>query len=749
MTLFRARTPAEVRSLLPANGQPVVIVPVFNSYDDVVRCYEAFFRNTPHDIPLLVVDDAGWDRRSFDLLERVFAAAAPAPAPAHDVVVLEQASNKGFLLTMNDAFEGAGRADVVILNSDVVVGPEWLPRLRDAAYSSSTIATATALTNHGTIVSVPERNVASDDVPGGLSVDEAARRVAAGSPRLRPRIPTAIGHCAYFKRAALDIVGYFDVMFSPGYGEEVDLCQRAIAAGFEHVVADDVYVFHKGGSSFGRSREIERRKYDHEQIVQRRYPYYGPWVRRVCNDDHSTLSASLLAARRSLLGLHVAIDGRCLGPLPAGTQIVVVETARAIAARTDVAEVVVYTPMHVYPYVEEAFRDSPKIRIRPTPDAKTPVMQKSHVVYRPYQVREEEELEWLRSVGERVVVNQLDFIAYHDAAYFGSDQLWRRYRDLAQLAAFTSDGLTYLSGHSRDAGIAEGLLPAGKPNAVVYCGTEHSTIPSATPTQPGGTEGLAAGFLLCLGVSYQHKNRPFALKMLAELHALGWAGSIVLAGAQPPFGSSLTEEAEFLVLHPELAEHVVTLGMVSEPEKAWLYANAGLVLYPTTSEGFGLIPFEAAHHGVACLSTRCGSLDEVLPPDVVTIDAFDVSAAAALARSLLDDSDAAQKVIDQLIERGADFTWARVADAVMSVLHEVTARSASRVVAIRGEMAYSALGELPLGTGRHSLALKGVDAAIKFFLDRPALRVRLAPPGSRRQELTRRAIDVVRRSLST
>ena len=744
MTLFQARTPAEVRRLLPDNGQPVVVVPVFNSYDDVVRCYEAFFRNTPENVPLLVVDDAGWDRRSFDLLKRVFAESAP----RHDVIVLEQASNKGFLLTMNDAFDGAGRADVVILNSDVVVGPGWLARMRDAAYSSSTIATATALTNHGTVVSVPERNVSHDDIPGGLSVDEAARRVAAGSPNLRPRIPTAIGHCAYLKRAALDVVGYFDVTFSPGYGEEVDLCQRATAAGFEHVVADDVYVFHKGGSSFGRSREVERRKYDHEQIVQKRYPYYGPWVRRVCADDDSALAASLLAARRSLLGTRIAIDGMCLGPLPAGTQIVVVETARALAARTDVAEVLVYAPLDVPSYVYEAFSESPKVRIHPTPNFKTFPLEKSHVVYRPYQVRDEDELDWLRSVGDRVVVNQLDFIAYHDAAYFGSDQQWRRYRDLAQLAAFTADGLTYLSEHSRDTAIAEGLLPPGKPNAVVQCGTEHSTIADVTPAQPAGTDGLHAGFLLCLGVSYQHKNRLFTLRMLAELHAQGWKGDLVLAGAQPPFGSSLTNEAEFLLRHPELAEHVVTLGMVSEAEKVWLYANAALVLYPTTSEGFGLVPFEAAHYGVPCLSTRCGALNEVLPPDLLTIDEFNPAAAAELAQSLLDDSEGARKVIDQLLERGQDFTWSRVADAVSSVLQEVIGRPASRVVAIRTEQAYSALHELPMGSGRRSVALHGVDRAIKFFLDRPSLRVRLVPPGSKRQEHVRRAIDEVRRTLA-
>ncbi|MDT4902403.1 MAG: hypothetical protein QOH52_419 [Pseudonocardiales bacterium] len=744
MTLFQARTPHEANSLLPNNGQPVVIVPVFNSYDEVVRCYEAFFRNTPTDVPLLVVDDAGWDRRTIDILEKVFAA----NPPEHDVVVLRQISNQGFLLSMNAAFEATGRADIVILNTDVIVAPEWLGRLREAAYSASTIATVTALTNHGTIVSVPERNRATDNVPGALSVDEAARRVAAGSPKLRPRIPTAIGHCTYVKRAVFDIVGYFDEAFSPGYGEEVDFCQRAVAAGFEHVVADDVYVFHKGGASFGRSAETEQRKLEHELIVQKRYPYYGTWVQRVAADDHSTLAAALLAARRSLLGLTVAVDGLCLGPLPAGTQIVVVETARALAARADVAQVILHTPAVVPGYVTTALRDSPKVVISPTASTNVPPPKSAHVVYRPYQVNQEKELDWLRNAGERVVVNQLDFIAYHDAAYFGTDEQWRRYRDLAKLAAFTVDGLTYLSEHSRQAAAAEGLLPAGKPNNVVFCGTEHTTLASSDPIRPGSMSDDDRGFMLCLGVSYLHKNRLFALKMLREMWKQGWRGSLVLAGAQPPYGSSLPHEAEFLLTHPELAPHVISLGMVSEPEKVWLYQNAGLVLYPTTSEGFGLVPFEAAHMGVACLSTRCGSLDEVLPVDVPTIDEFDPAKAAEVALTLLQQPPEAEKVISALLERGRSFTWAKVADDVMSVLTEVTGRPASRVLAISSEAGYSALRELPTSGGRRGSTVGLIDRGIKFFIDRPQLRTKLVPPGSARQDAVRRSIDVVRRRLA-
>jgi len=742
MSLYQARTPGEASSLLPGSDQPVVVVPVFNSYDEVVRCYEAFFRNTPADVPLLVVDDRGWDRRPFEVLAEIFTGDA---APAHRVVVLEQISNKGFLGTMNDAFGACGRADVIILNSDVIVGPEWLERMRDAAYSSSTVATVTALTNHGTIVSVPVRNTATDDVPGGLSVDAAARRVAEGSPRLRPRIPTAIGHCTYVRRAALDLVGAFDPAFAPGYGEEVDFSQRCVAAGFEHVVADDVYVFHKGGSSFGRSPEMERRKLEHELLIQQRYPYYGPWVRRTAQDDYSPLAASLLAARRSVLGLVVAIDGMCLGPLPAGTQVVVLETARALAQRPDIAEVILYTPMDVPDYVQQACAGLDKVSLEPTGSLTGWSGRRAHVAYRPYQVRDRNELEWLRSIADRVVVNQLDFIAYHDAAYFGHDQQWRQYRDLAKLTAFAVDGLTYLSEHSRDAARSEGLLPADKPNKVIYCGTEHTELMPSEPAVPAGLEQLTPGFLLCLGVSYLHKNRMFTLKILKELYDGGWRGSLVLAGAQPPDGSSLAEEAKFLMQHPELAPHVQTLGMISEPEKVWLYRNAGLTLYPTISEGFGLIPFESAHYGVPCLSTRQGSLAEVLPADLPVIEDFDPAAAAATARTLLDEPDAAKQAVQAVLAKGAEFTWARVAEDVVEVLLAVTGRPACRVVAIEGEQGPTSLATVAL-SGAHN-ARGVVDAAVGYFVARPALRTKLVPPGSKRQAAVRQSIDQLRRRL--
>src|ERR1041385_6290033 len=122
----------------------------------------------------------------------------------------------------------AAPADVVVLNSDCVVAEGWLQGLRRAAYSDALVATASALTNHGTILSVPERNRPQPGIPQDQTLAHTAGAVRSFSLRFYPHLPTAIGHCMYIRRQALDLVGQFDLAFSPGYGEEVDFSQRCV-----------------------------------------------------------------------------------------------------------------------------------------------------------------------------------------------------------------------------------------------------------------------------------------------------------------------------------------------------------------------------------------------------------------------------------------------------------------------------------------------------------------------------------------
>jgi len=177
--------------------------------------------------------------------------------------------SRGFAAAINLGSR-ASTADLVWLNSDVEVPAGWLGRLRRAARSGADVATATPLTNHGTIASVP-RWLEENALPAGhdlASFAHLVERVSAGS---YPTVPTGVGFCLYVRREALAAVGSLDeVGFPQGYGEEVDWCLRAAALGYRHVLDDTSFVFHEGGASFGGAKHLLES--NAERLLERRHP---------------------------------------------------------------------------------------------------------------------------------------------------------------------------------------------------------------------------------------------------------------------------------------------------------------------------------------------------------------------------------------------------------------------------------------------------------------------------------------------
>jgi glycosyltransferase involved in cell wall biosynthesis len=253
--------------------------------------------------------------------------------------------------------------------------------------------------------------------------------------------------------------------------------------------------------------------------------------------------------------------------------------------------------------------------------------RRDDVVHRPYQVTSADDLRLLADLGERVVVNHLDLIAFHNPSYFGSFDAWQQFRRVTGIALAMADAVIFRSEHAADDAVAEGLVERSRSHVMplAVSSTDHGSgrRPSQVPADP---------FLLCLGNDFRHKNRPFAISLLEELRERGWDGSLVLAGAHVELGSSRGEEARYLASRRGLAERVRELPSVSGDEVRWLYSNAAAVVYPTVYEGFGLIPFEAARAGVPCLFAPQASLAEVLPPDAGTLVPW--SAAESVARLL-------------------------------------------------------------------------------------------------------------------
>jgi hypothetical protein len=149
-----------------------IVVPVFNAPELVARCLDSLLAHTFGKAQLIVIDDASDDPAIAPLLARY--------AHRLRVRVLRNEVNRGFTATANRGIAAAGHADVVLLNADTQVGPNWLQGLRRAAYSDALVATATAVSDNAGAFSVPELE-RENAQPASWSFDDT--RARSGSKR--------------------------------------------------------------------------------------------------------------------------------------------------------------------------------------------------------------------------------------------------------------------------------------------------------------------------------------------------------------------------------------------------------------------------------------------------------------------------------------------------------------------------------------------------------------------------------------
>lgn len=644
---------------------PVVVVPIFNAFDDVQECVDSLLANTASNAPILLIDDCSTDERIQQLGESLIS------SYPFQVMYVRKPNNSGFVGSVNLAFEITRPRDVVVVNSDVILPARWLERIHAAAYVRTNVATVTPFTNHGTMVSIPYRNRPSGDLPDGLSLSDVDARIEESSLRQYPPIPTAIGHCTYFRRTALDVIGHFDEAFAPGYGEEVDFSQRAVTHGFINIVADDLFVHHKGSRSFDAAGRLKREKIQisHEQLIHERYPWYTDWMHNESQAVYSPLADAINRARRSLLPTRVALDATYLAPTTTGTSVVTFEMIRALASAPRRAG-------KLFIIVRNDTTTAFKNRIGEIVDgvctldeleqANAPMFD---LVFRPAQVQRREELMLLQSIAEKFVVFQLDFIAYANPAYASSYEAWMDYRRLTAEVLAIADGVGYLSKDVVADGVRHGLTVPEDRTCVFNSGVDHFFHLAHSKQLSPFSKLKSTPFLLVLGTNFRHKNRVHALLIFEQLtKRTDWPGFLVFAGPQVSSGGSIQEEQLVKERLSSITDRILDLGEVNEEEKTWLLKNASIVLYPSVCEGFGLIPFEAAAHGTATIPARSTSLLELLGEDVLYFDTFDPVANADLVNQMLTNSEMKQRQIQTILLRGEQYRWSSVADVVWQFL---------------------------------------------------------------------------------
>lgn len=589
----------------------------------------------------------------------------------------------GEVAAVNEAARVTLPADLVVVVPGIAVAAGWLQRLRDAARSDTTVASATPLSMGVGGVAIFTSDPPVDALRGGggdaarepqgttvEAAKEAARRVSAKALRLNARIATMGPGCLYIRHTAWELVGPLEVDGSLADALAA-MAIKAIALGMVHVVADDVLVAslpggHSVGDKSASTDDRARSEGERDALLG------GPVQETIARDEHGPLRRSLDGGRTALRRLSVTIDGRALTTAVGGTQTYIIELSLALA-REQRASVRVLVAPDISARAEDALAEVPEVELLSYEEAlRDP--PRTDVVHRPQQVFTPDDLALLRLVGERIVIGQQDLIAFHNHTYHRDLDAWRAYRRTTRLAMAAADQVIFFSEHARRDALAEDLLAEHRAH-VVGIGME-ALEPTSAAGDPPGDLSASDPFLLCLGADYAHKNRPFAIALVGALNGLGWSGKLVLAGTHVAHGSSREREVELLARDPALASSVVDLGTVDEAGKQWLYAHANALLYPTLYEGFGLIPLEAARAGLPCLFAAQASLAE-LAPGMATLIPWDAPASALSVMPLLSDGPARDAHLAELRSLATQ-GWREVAVDLLRVYERALLSPASQ-----------------------------------------------------------------------
>ncbi|MDU5509058.1 glycosyltransferase family 2 protein [Enterococcus gilvus] len=245
-----------------------IIIPIYSGERETIECIESVLKSqNSQEYRIIAINDCTPSKEIRQYLIRKY--------KNQKILLIENKENLGFVKTINIGLKYS-QNDVIILNSDTIVFDKLVNILSAIAYKEKKIGTVTALTNNGTIVSLPEYNL-----DNSISIEQAKKINNYLSSKFLDDyeiIPTGVGHCMFIKRSLLNKIGLFDErLFDKGYGEENDFSLRAKKMGYINVVSLGTFIYHYGGTSFGNDKKKLIKK--HKAILNKKYPMYRFKVR--------------------------------------------------------------------------------------------------------------------------------------------------------------------------------------------------------------------------------------------------------------------------------------------------------------------------------------------------------------------------------------------------------------------------------------------------------------------------------------
>lgn len=214
-----------------------IVILTYNNLEYTKQCIESIRKHTTKDTyEIVVVDNASSDGTDEWLNEQ------------EDIRTILNSENQGFPKGCNQGIKISTEENILLLNNDVIVTPNWLENLIKALYSNENIGAVGAITNSCSYYQSTQTNYKNYDE----LIEFAAKNNISDSTRWEERLKL-VGFCMLIKRSVVEKIGLLDERFTPGNFEDDDYSYRIRQAGYKLLFCKDSFIHHYGSASFGKN----------------------------------------------------------------------------------------------------------------------------------------------------------------------------------------------------------------------------------------------------------------------------------------------------------------------------------------------------------------------------------------------------------------------------------------------------------------------------------------------------------------
>ena len=178
---------------------------------------------------------------------------------------------------------------------------------------------------------------------------------------------------------------------------------------------------------------------------------------------------------------------------------------------------------------------------------------------------------------------------------------------------------------------------------------------------------LQDAFVLYAGNVKPHKNLERLIEAFSLVRRRGLGNlKLVLIGDEISKYAALRRAVHRHQLHP----YVRFIGFMPEETLAVMYRLAGVFVFPSLYEGFGLPPLEAMASGTPVVTSNVSALPEVAGDAALLVDPYDPVAIADAIHDVLTNDSLRSRLCQKGRQRASQFSWEASARRVRDIYRQ-------------------------------------------------------------------------------